>query len=220
MKNKEALLLLFVAIGIIACGSPYEVYTNIDELLLTLKTLQPRIIELDGINIIKQPTSTTCGITTVTIVSNFYNNTDYDANDLARKYNVNTARGSNNNDMIKWLQGELPGRIIVYKSNVSNEEMIRDIHSSLNNNNPIVINFGAPNPFNEPYYDFHVSVVYGINLENETIIIANTYGYREEISLIEFLNRMSYTEIHKYPPVQRFNIIRNRQDRNAYFLIK
>jgi len=219
-KNKGILFLVIcMLMGITACEKLDEVYTNTDELSDIIETLQPRVIELDNIKIKAQPYNGVCGITSVTVVSNYFNNTDYEANDLIQKYNA-TSGGSNNDDMKKWLQGEMPEKKIVNKSNETNKDMIRDIHTSLYDNNPIVVSFGAPNPYNEPYYDFHSSVVFGINLDNETIIIANSYGYREEISLVDFLNRMSFTEIEKYPTVQQFSLKRNRMDKNDYFLIK
>jgi len=194
------------------------VYTNTDELSEMIKTLQPRNIELSGISIKTQPNAYTCGITTVTVVSNYFNGTDFEVNDLIKKYDA--SNGSAVSDMKKWLTGELPENIIVHKANETNEEMIKNIHASLNDNNPVVIFFGSPNPYDKPYYDFHGSVVYGIDLDNQTITIANSYGYREETSFVDFLNRMSYTEIDNYPTVQQFQIKRNRQDRNTYFLIK
>jgi len=214
--------MICMAIVITSCtftaDVPNEVYTNTNELADTIETLQPRVIELDNMPIKTQPNAYTCGITTVTVMSNYFNNTDYEVNDLIKKYKA--GKGCSYNDMRKWLQGELPGRIIVQESNGSNEEMIENIHASLQNNNPVVIFFGSPNPYNEPFYDFHGSVVYGMNLEDETIIIANSYGYREETSLVDFLNRMSYTEIDKYPSAQQNQIRKNRQGKNTYFLIK
>jgi len=205
-----------MVIGILSCSLD-GVYSNTDDLSDTIKTLQPRVIEINNISIKTQPDAYTCGITSVAVMSKYFNVTDCEVNDLISKYNA--SNGSTVDDMKKWLAGELPGKSIVYKSNGSNEDMIRNIHSSLNNNNPVVILFGSPNPYNKPYYDFHGSVVYGINLDNQTITIANSYGYREETSLADFLNRMLYTQLDKYPPVQQFQIRRNRMDRNAYFLI-
>jgi len=192
-------------------------YGNIDELSDVIKTLQPRAIELNDIAIKTQPDAYTCGITTVTVMSNYCNGTDYEVSDLINKYNA--SNGSTVNDIKKWLKGELPEKSIVYESNGSNESMMRNIHDSLSNNHPVAILFGSPNPYNKPYYDFHGSVVYGMNLDSQTITIANSYGYREETSLVDFLNRMLYTELDKYPSVQQFQIRRNRMDRNAYFLI-
>jgi len=219
MKRKAFLCLIVVVctvIGITSCNLD-GVLSNIDELQDTIKTLHPRVIEISNVSIKKQPDAYTCGITSVAVMSNYFNGTNYEVNDLITKYKA--SNGSTIDDMKKWLAGELPGKNIVYKSNGSNEDMIRNIHTSLYNNNPVVILFGSPNPYNKPYYDFHGSVVYGINLDSQTITIANSYGYREETSLVDFLNRTLYTQLDKYPSVQQFQIRRNRMDRNAYFLI-
>jgi len=220
-KRKKILHALFAILSLLlfSCSS-MTVYTNTGELRDTINTLQPRVIELSNIKIKPQPNGFTCGITTVTVVSNYYNNTDYEANDLIEKYRVNTSKGKTDNDMKKWLQSELPGKNIVYESNGTNEEMIGNIHTSLSNGNPVVIAFGSPNPYNEPYYDSHFSIVCGINLDNETISIANSYGYMEEISLVDFLNRMSFAEVDKYPSFLRLAIKMNRMGRNRYFEIK
>ena len=190
----SVLVLLFIFLPANAA-----IYTNTDELADTIESLQPRVIELDNISVKKQPDAITCGITAVTVMSNYYNNTDYEANDLTAKYN---SKGTT--DVAELLRKELPEKTVVFKSNGINEEMLRDIHASLSNGNPVVVCFGAPNPYNEPNYDSHGSVVYGINLDSETVTIANSYGYKEEISLVDFLNRMSFTERDKYTFGQRF----------------
>ena len=217
----KKIILLFVVplFFIISCKLDYEIYTNTNEISEIVNILFPRIIELENVLIKKQPTSSTCGITTVTIMSNYFNSTNHEASDLIKKYNVNSSRGSSRDDILRWLRGELPEKNIEYKSNGTSVEMIMNIHNLLNNNIPVPISFGSLNPYNKPFYDFHASVVYGINLDNETITIANTYGYIEKLTLIEFLNAMSFTEIDKYPLFQQTALLRNNMEKNGYFLI-
>jgi len=207
-------LLVFLLI-IVLLPADVEIYTNADGVSGAVGSLQPRAMELDGLTIKAQPDSTTCGITTVAVISNYYNDTDFEANDLMAKHG---SKGTT--DMAELLEKELPGKTIAFKSNVTNEEMIRDIHASLKSNDPVAVYFGAPNPFNEPYYDSHGSVVCGIDLENESITIGNSYGYREVISLVDFLNRMSYAERDRYTPAQRFVWKFTRVNKNQYFLIE
>jgi hypothetical protein len=215
-----ALLLSVLLIFTYIVLRPYdvEIYTSTDGISNAIASLQPKAIELNNISVKTQPTPTTCGITTVTIISNYFNNTDYEANDLIEKYSI-TAGGASDSDLMEWLREELPERTIAYKSNGTDEEMIRDIHASLNDNSPVMISFAAPNPYNEPYYDFHGSVVFGIDLDNETIMIANSYGYIEAISLVDFLNRMSFTEIDKFPLGHRFMMKIKGVDRNGYHIV-
>ena len=192
-----------------------EIYTNTDEISETVRSLQPRVIELDHISIKAEPDSTSCGITTVAVMSNFFNNTDYEPSDLMEKYH-----SKGNTDFLELLQKELPGRTVVFHSNGTDAEMLQDIHASLNNNKPVFILFAAPNPYNEPYYDSHGSVVYGINLDHETVTIANSYGYREEISFVDFLNRMSFTERDKFSFMQQLIWKISPPDKNMYILIE
>jgi hypothetical protein len=222
--NKEGFFMkkinLFFAVSlfsVFSCTLDSDIYTNTNEISDTIGSLQPRVILLNNVSVKKQPDSSTCGITSVTIMSNYFNNTDYEVKDLIKRRNANG--GASFDDMKKWLQLEMPEKNVVLKSKVSNEEMLRNIHASLDNNNPVLISFGAPNPYNKPFYDFHASVVYGINLDKEKITIANAYGFIEEISLVIFLNRMSFTEIDKYPLIQQTVLMRNEMDKNVYFLV-
>ena len=208
---KKAILPLAVLFGcatlaflaIVVWPVSVGVYTGTESISGAMIDLQPRAIELEGISIQAQPTSGTCGITAVAVASNFINHTDYAPGDLIKKLGI-TKEGASDSDMLDWLQRELPGRKITHQSNGTDEAMIRDIHASLMKNNPVVISFAAPNPYNIPYYDSHASIVYGLDLGNETITIANVYGYIEDISLVEFLNRMSFTERDKFPFWHRF----------------
>jgi len=218
--KKLYLLFIIPVLLMYTCKSDAKIYTNINEINNTTESLQPKIIKLNNIIIKTQPNSKTCGITSVTIISNYFNNTNYEVNDLIKKYNVNISKGSYNNDIKKWLQGEIPNKKFEIKLNGTNDTMIENIHSSLDNNNPVLIIFGAPNPYNKPFYDYHASVVFGIDLENEIITIANAYGYIEELSLIEFFNRMSLTEIDKYTLFHKFLITMNQMDINTYFLLE
>ena len=194
-----------------------DIYSDTSVISDVLDRLQPRAIMLDSITIIVQPDDSSCGITAVAIVSNYYNHADLDATALIERYNT---RGSSHDDMIESLQGEIPGCAITLRKDVTDSEMLQEIHASLSSSNPVLICFGSLNPYNEPRYDFHASVVYGIDLDSETITIANTYGFSEEISLVDFLNRMSYTEIRKYPLFQQFVLVlTNMQNRNAYFIV-
>ena len=215
---KKIILFCVVSLFFVySCKVDFEIYTNTNEISATINSLYPRAIELNNVSVKAHSEDGYCGISSVAIMSNYYNNTNYEVNDLINKCNAN--KGASYDDIKKWLQLELPGKNIVFESNVDNEEMIRSIHNSLNNDNPVLIFFGAQNPFNKPFYDFHASVVYGIDLDNETITIANTYGYIEKTSLVDFLNRMSFTEIDKYPLFQQVSLLRENMDKNSYFLV-
>jgi hypothetical protein len=216
-KNILLITALLLALFLIYVLLPVdtEVYLNDNSISDAIGSLHPRKIELNGISVKEQPDSTTCGITIVTVMSNYFNCTDYEVSDLLNKHN---SKGTT--DAAELLQLELPGREVNFISNVTNDKMIRDIHASLSRGNPIAVYFGAPNPYNKPYFDSHGSVIYGINLDSKTITIANSYGFSEEISLVDFLNRMSYAERNKYTSAQRFLWKFLAVSKNMYIIVE
>ena len=208
--------LAFSLIFVIMRGN-IEIYRDTDSISDAVQSLRPSVILLENVSAIPQPDGLSCGITTVTMMSNYYHHADLEATALIERYDT---KGNSYDDMISALREEIPGRAVTLRTNATDEEMIRDIHASLNGSDPVMISFGSRNPYNEPYYDFHASVVYGMDLERETITIANAYGYSEEVSLVDFLNRMSYTETKKYPLFQQFVLVlTNMQNKNTYFLV-
>jgi hypothetical protein len=217
MKLKDWIIAICI-FGLFSCANP-TVYKNIDELQITLDALYPKKVELTGMKIEKQPTSSTCGITAVTVVSNYINKKNNTVNNLIEKYNVNTSKGSSTSDIKNWLSSENSDKAIKYKSNESNEIMISAIFDSLKNNIPVLAFLGSLNEYDIPNYDFHASVVYGIDITNQTIKIANSYGYSEETTLVDFINRMSFTEVDKYPSSQQFIIKMGMIDKNMYYLV-
>lgn len=81
-----------------------------------------------------------------------------------------------NEKFISLLTEELPGYKVTYQYGQSDVELIKAIHMQLKNGIPVPVFFGAENPYNKPYKDFHASVVTGMDLEKKTIGILNVYG--------------------------------------------
>lgn len=196
-----------------------EPYTSTDLISYTLSGLSPSNVEISNVQILTQPNSNTCGITAVTVMSNFFNNSNYTIEEVMQRNNVSLNQSTSQSDILTWLKKEIPEKTIKYHKNEDVNLMITEIHASLSDNNPIIIFFGSPNPYNSPMYDFHASTIYGINSIDETILISNSYGYEETISIVDFLNRMSFAELDKYPSTQK-NIIKwGLIDKNMLFIV-
>jgi hypothetical protein len=210
--------ILIVLLGV-SCSNAF-VYQNTDDIQSILDNFAKRNIVLDNIVIEKQPNASTCGITAVTVVSNYVNEKNQTVDNLIKKYKVNTSKGTSVDDIRTWLKGELSDKTVEYHSNGKNVETINNIYESLSNNKPVIVFFGSSNDYNKPYYDFHASVIYGLNADMKTIKIANSYGYSEDTTLVDFMNRMNFTEIDKYPSSQQFIIKMGLIDKNMYFIVK
>jgi hypothetical protein len=183
-----------------------------------LEALSPRQAGVGEFNVIAQPDAASCGITTVSMIESFFKDQNVDPNDLIQKYQL--TGGMNTDEFLEILSSELPDHEIVYKANLSDSELIKEIHSQLSTGMPVAVFFGAENPYNKPFYDFHASVVTGIDLDGQTVDIANAYGYYETISLNDFLDRMSYSNTDKYPIVQKAVLKLGLMDKNAIFILK
>jgi hypothetical protein len=219
VNNAKAFVVLVFSILSASCSNNIEVNNSIEINKITEK-LYPQKVLLKDVSVLRQPNNVTCGITSTTILSRYYNCKEYSVNEVIERNNVAIDHGTNPSDMIKWLNKEIPIYSINYHKNESNSKIIQEIHKSLVDGNPVAVFFGSPNPYNVPYYDFHISIIYGLDLLKKTISIANAYGYYETISLIDFQKRILYKELEKYPaPLQKI-IINNKIALNQILIIK
>jgi hypothetical protein len=58
-----------------------------------------------------------------------------------------------------------------------------------------------------------------MDLMKKTIWISNAYGYSEEIPIVDFLNRMSFSQLKKYPPALQEVILRG-MDKNQILILE
>jgi hypothetical protein len=192
--------------------------SDVSSISSDLETLSPRQADVGEFTVIAQPDAASCGITTISMIESFFKGQNTDPNVLIQKYQL--TGGMKTDEFSKILSAELPDHEIVYKANLSDLEMIKEIHSQLSIGMPVAVFFGAENPYNKPFYDFHASVVTGMDLDTKTVDVANAYGYYETISLNDFLDRTSYSNTDKYPIIQKAVLKLGLMDKNAIFILK
>jgi hypothetical protein len=214
------LLLVIIVFGILITCKHIEPVSDLKHLSGDIDTLEPGAVFIEEVNIYTQPDDSTCGIATLSTVVSYLKGEEIFPEELASKYDIPKKGGINYDRFLNYLSLELPEYEIKYSSELNDFELIKAIHQQLAEGIPVPVFFGSPNPYNQPFYDFHASVVTGINLEEKQVDIANVYGYKERISIVNFLNRMSYSEIDKYPFMQRIIIKLELIDTNSVFLIK
>lgn len=199
----------------------FFVWVNIDTGVLQdashiraeVASLSPQAVKVDGVKLQKQPDGFTCAATTVSVVVAFCTGKDMTTAILQEKYGPRA--GNKTEEFVDMLTRELPDYAAAYRSGLSDGDLVKAIHQQLTSGTPVPVFFGAENPYNKPLYDFHASVVTGIDLAEQRVDIANVYGYEEHISLAEFLNRMSYRGARNYPMVQRVVAKLGLQKKNA-----
>lgn len=214
------LLLSILIFGIFIASKNIEPLTDLAHLSGNISKLEPRAVSIEGVKIYTQPNDSTCGIATISTVVSYLKGEEVPPEELLLKHSLPEKGGMDYNGFLKYLTLELPEFEIEYAGGLDDSELIEAIHKQLAGKIPVPVFLGSPSPYNEPFYDFHASVVTGIDLERNRVYIANVYGYEEKISILEFLNRMSYREIDKYPFMQKLIIKMELIDNNSIFLIK
>lgn len=216
-----SLLILVILVFIIFIASKsIEPLTDLTHLSGNISKLEPRAVSVEGVKIYNQPSDSTCGIAAISTVVTHLKGEEVFPEELIVKYSIPEKGGMDYEGFLKYLSLELPEYEIEYAGGLDDSELIEAIHKQLTGNIPVPVFLGSPNPYNEPFYDFHASVITGIDLERNRVYIANAYGFEEEISILEFLNRMSYREIDRYPFMQKLIIKMELIDNNSIFLIK
>ena len=100
------------------------------------------------------------------------------------------------------------------KSYLKNDDFLKEIYNSLENNNPVVIEWAA---LYEDEWTLHFSVVTGLDLSNDLVTIYNPYGYIENIGVDEFISRTSFKAYSNMPLFLKFGFAFGAFKKNTCF---
>ncbi len=225
MKKPVKVVLIILASLLVIAGA-FLVYVLIDtaplkdvsHLQTEVDAMNPQTVSVEGVKLLTQPDGFTCGETTICVTASFCGQKEITPQELITQYQ--TKGSMNPARFVEILSQELPGYTVTYRHNLNDAELLQGIHDQLQQGIPVPVFFGAPNPFNKPYYDFHASVVTGLDLAGQQVTIANVYGYEEKISLTDFINRMSYRGTGNYPFVQKAVLKLGMMDKNTYIMME
>ena len=73
---------------------------------------------------------------------------------------------------------------------------------------------------NDGEWTLHYSLVTGMDIPNDKITVANPYGYIEEISVGEFLQRTSFEAYEKMPLFLKFGFAFGFFEKNTVFTVR
>ena len=100
---------------------------------------------------------------------------------------------------------------------MKNTELIDAVYESLDNGIPVPFEWAA---LYGDEWTLHYSLIYGMDIPNDKVYIANPYGYNEEISLDEFLNRTSYEAYENMPWFIKMGFAYGIFEKNTIFIVK
>lgn len=178
--------------------------------------------ELDNIPVISQKTAYTCYAVSMSIVE-VYLGFDVTEQDLLNELGFQDRK-----------EGLLPAEYLSNAKKVfdplsysisllnpkSEAEILNIITASLMNDLPVIIFYASEDEWNRPKYNTHYSVIYGIDMERETIKLSNPYGYLQELSFAELYDGLDYESYVSQPFTFRLGRIAGVIHENNIFVLE
>ena len=169
-------------------------------------------VEVVGLELVKQHVS--CGYASIEMISSFYDNPVTEDELDARNGAISTA---STDGFLKEINKSIPSHSFIKHTYLKHDTFLKEIHDSLNNNNPVAIEWAAKDN-NE--WTLHFSVVSGLDLANDNITIYNPYGYIENVTTKEFIDRTTFNAYKNMPLFLNFGFAFGAFHKNTLFYAK
>lgn len=150
-----------------------------------------KAITIDGIGLVTQDVS--CGYAVIEMFS-AWNGGNVTEESLYKQYGkVVTSTGKSFCNEFNKQFTEYETRMYKY---LKNSELIKKVYESLSRGIPVPFEWAA---LYGKEWTLHYSLVIGMDIPNDTVTVANPYGYTEKLSLKDFLDRTSFGAFENMP---------------------
>ena len=166
-----------------------------------------------GFGLKKQDVS--CGYATIEMLSEYYGDKVTEIELGKRNDGAITTQSSNG--FLKEINKTITTQTFIKKSYLKNDELLKEIYQSLKNNNPVAIEWAAKY---EDEWTLHFSVVTAIDFPCDDVTIYNPYGYTEDLTLKEFIDRTSFKAYEHMPLFLGFGFAYGAFEKNTIFYAK
>ena len=207
------LVLLIISVGAVLINifRTNSILDSIDDVYDDPKYEQK--VTVEGANYIKQDVS--CGYAVIEMFAKWTGNNDITEKSLYDKYDkVVTSTG-------KKFEEEMNKQFPEYKTTMykylKNTELIDKVYTSLSNGIPVPVEWAAKL---EGEWTLHYSLVTAMDIPNDKVTILNPYGYEENISLDEFVDRTSFYSYSNMPIYLRLGFAFGIFEKNTIYIIE
>ena len=169
-------------------------------------------VEAVGVELVTQTVS--CGYASIEMISTYYGDRVSEEELDARNKSITTA---SSDGFLKEINKSIPSKSFIKRSYLKNDALLKEIHDSLEKNNPVAIEWAAKY---EEEWTLHFSVVSGLDIKNDDVTIYNPYGYIENISVDEFISRASFKAYKSMPLFLNFGFAFGAFEKNTIFVCK
>ena len=221
--KKKSKIAIAIASGVtlslvLALAIPFSVLAirsanlNVDYSYLKDDASYKERVEVTGLELVKQHVS--CGYASIEMISTYYGSPVTEDELDARNGAISTA---STGGFIAEINKSIPSKSFVESSYLKNDELFKEIHTSLKNGNPVAIEWAAKY---ENEWTLHFSVVSALDLSNDNVTVYNPYGYIENVTTKEFVGRTSFNAYENMPLFLNFGFAFGAFDKNTIFYAK
>ena len=166
---------------------------------------------VSGVDVIKQDVS--CGYAVIEMFSSWSGGSVTEKSLYDQYGKVVTSTGNSFCDEMNKQFPEYTTTICKY---LKNTELIDAVYDSLSDGIPVPIEWAA---LYGDEWTLHYSLIIGADIPADKITVANPYGYYEEITVAEFLNRTSFEAYENMPLFLKFGFAFGIFEKNTIFRV-
>lgn len=168
-------------------------------------------VYVDGIDVIKQEVS--CGYAVIEMFSTWCGK-DITEESLYSQYGkVVTSTG---NSFCEEMNKQFPEYSTTINKYMKNNDLIDAVYNNLAEGIPVPIEWAA---LYEDEWTLHYSLVTGLDIPGDKVTVANPYGYYEELSISEFLDRTSFEAYEDMPWFLKMGFAAGIFEKNTIFTV-
>ena len=170
------------------------------------------VVSVDNLNYIKQDVS--CGYAVIEMFAKWRGNEEITEKYLYDKYGkVVTSTGKSFEEEMNKQFPEF--KTTMYK-NLKSSELIDKVYDSLLKGVPVPFEWAAKY---EDKWTLHYSIITAMDIPNDKVTIMNPYGYEENISIKEFIDRTSFEAYDHMPIIFKLGFAFNIFEKNTIFIV-
>jgi hypothetical protein len=176
-------------------------------------------VVLQGFPVYGQAYANSCGPTTISMIYSFLIE-PVSEGDLADQLDIPLGRsGMLPGQFANVLQTALArhGYQVRHSVNVPDAVFVQRVYEQLMQGIPTPIYFSTLNAWDRPNFDTHYSVIIGLKPREQVVIVANAYGFREEMTIRDLLAGMKYENYRDAPLNFRLGLLAGLIDRNNLY---
>ena len=170
-----------------------------------------RPVRADGVEVITQDVS--CGYAVLEMFSR-WNGGELTEEDLYAEYGkVVTSTGK---AFCEEMNKRFPGYTTTMRSYLANTELLDTVYACLSEGKPVPVEWAA---LYGDDWTLHYSLIVGMDIPNDKVTVANPYGYMEEVSVAEFLERTSFEAYEHMPLFLKLGFAFGFFEKNTVFTV-